>query len=122
MSVAQVLLERLKRNMAAGPETPTRPVSDKKSLTDKPTEKVLKIGALMKQASTHYDEAESLPAPNRWGKSLAESKESGLKPVEQIANLVECLPENGEMTPPRKSEEPQTPAKASVSPAMLESI
>ena len=56
MSVAQVLLERLKRNMAAGGETPTGPNSEKKSLTETTSEKVLKIGALMKQASVHCEQ------------------------------------------------------------------
>ena len=67
MSVAQVLLERLKRNMAASGETPTKRIVEKqKNLTEIQSEKVLKIGALVKQASVHCEEeAEPLPAPNR---------------------------------------------------------
>ena len=76
----------------------------------------------MKQASVHCEEeAEPLPAPNRLGKVPDESKERELSPVEQIANLVDCSIANGEITPPTKSEEPQTPPKTVLSPAMLES-
>ena len=53
--------------MAASGDTPTKRIIEKqKNLTENQSEKVLKIGALVKQASVHCEEeAEPLPAANR---------------------------------------------------------